>query len=285
MSNKITVVLISHKSSELILKFINNFSNNIKILIIENSSDHQLKKKIKKYKNVNIRYMKNNGYGAAINYARKYILTKYFFVFSPDVEKIDDNLIYMFEKKIKKIKNFGALGPRFINVTEKSHKQSNKDLEVGKIDSISGSAMCFDTRSFDKIGGFDENIFLYFEETDYCLRAKKMGYKIYQLNKLFVKHPKGANNGVVKIKDVNEVSNLEKLYFWHFVWSKYYFYNKHYGRLFSLIYLMPTLIRILYRITLYSCKKNNYKKEKYQVRLNGLLSSIKGKKSSKRLLN
>ena len=285
MNNKITVVLISHKSNELIFKFINNFSKDIKILIIENSSDRQLQKKIKKYKNINIKYMKNNGYGAAINYARKHILTKYFFVFSPDVKKVDDNLIYKFEKKIKIIKNFGALGPRFINVKEKSHKQSNRSLEVGEIDSISGSAMCFDTKSFDKIGGFDENIFLYFEETDYCMRARKMGYKMYQLNKLVVEHPRGAANGVVKAKNRNEISNLEKLYFWHFVWSKYYFYNKHYGRLFTFIYFVPSFIRIFFRIILYSCQKNICMKEKYQARLNGLLSSMKGFKSFKRLLN
>jgi N-acetylglucosaminyl-diphospho-decaprenol L-rhamnosyltransferase len=285
MNDKITVVLISHKSTKLIIKFINNLSNDIKILIVENSSDRQLQKKIKKYRNINIKYMKNNGYGAAINYARKYILTKYFFVFSPDVKKVDNNLIYKFEKKIKIVKNFGALGPRFINVKEKSHKQSNKNLEVGEISSISGSAMCFDTESFDKIGGFDENIFLYFEETDYCMRARRMGYKMYQLNKLTVEHPKGPANGVVKTKNSKEISNLEKLYFWHFVWSKYYFYNKHYGKFFTLIYFVPSLIRIIFRIILYSCKKNIYKKEKYQVRLNGLLSSMKGLKSSKRLIN
>ena len=285
MKDKITVVLISHKSTKLIIKFINNLSNDIKILIVENSSDRQLQKKIKKYKNINIKYMKNNGYGAAINYARKHILTKYFFVFSPDVKKVDDNLIYKFEKKIKIIKNFGALGPRFINVKEKSHKQSNRSLEVGEIDSISGSAMCFDTKSFDKIGGFDENIFLYFEETDYCMRARRMGYKMYQLNKLGVEHPKGPANGVVKTKNSNEIRNLEKLYFWHFVWSKYYFYNKHYGKFFTLIYFVPSLIRTIFRIVLYSYKKDIYKKEKYQVRLNGLLSSMKGLKSSKRLIN
>ena len=70
MNNKITVIL-SPLINELIFKFINNFSKDIKILIIENSSDLQLQKKIKKYKNINIKYMKNNGYGAAINYARK----------------------------------------------------------------------------------------------------------------------------------------------------------------------------------------------------------------------
>ena len=250
MSNKITIVLISHKSRELILKFINNLSKNIQILVIENSSDFDLEKDIKDYKNVEIKFMKNNGYGSAINYASSYILTKYFFVFSPDIKNVDDKLISIFEEKAQIIKTFGALGPRFLNVTEKSHRQSNIKEEIGEINSISGSAMCFNKSVFDAIGGFDENIFLYFEETDYCIRAKKMGYKMYQINKTFVDHTRGANAGVVKAKNTNEVKKLEKLYSWHFIWSKYYLFAKHHGKLFSLVYFMPILIRILFRINL-----------------------------------
>jgi N-acetylglucosaminyl-diphospho-decaprenol L-rhamnosyltransferase len=284
MIKQITLVLISHKSKELILKFIKNLSNNFKILIIENSSDFQLENEIKNHKNVEIKFMNNNGYGAAINYARKFVKSRYFFVFSPDLKNVDNNLIEMFEEKVKIIKDFGALGPRFLNVTEKSHKQSNKYEEIGKINSISGSAMCFDTITFDKVGGFDENIFLYFEETDYCIRANKKGYKMYQINKATVEHPRGASEGVVKTKNFREISNLEKLYSWHFVWSKYYVYKKHYGKWIAILYFIPSLIRIIYRINLYKYKKNIDKKEKYQVRLDGLISSIKGTKSIKRLL-
>ena len=283
MSNKTTIVLISHKSRELILKFINNLSKNIQILVIENSSDFDLEKDIKDYKNVEIKFMNNNGYGSAINYASSYILTKYFFVFSPDIKNVDDKLISIFEEKAQIIKTFGALGPRFLNVTEKSHRQSNIKEEIGEINSISGSAMCFDKSVFDAIGGFDENIFLYFEETDYCMRAKKMGYKMYQINKMFVDHTRGANAGVVKAKNTNEVKKLEKLYSWHFIWSKYYLFVKHHGKLFSLLYFMPILIRILFRINLYKFKKDINKKEKYQSRLNGLITSMRGLKSFKRL--
>ena len=283
MIKEITVVLISHKSRELILKFIKNLKENIKILVIENSSDFDLENEIQRYKNVEIKFMKNNGYGAAINYARTFILSKYFFVFSPDITSVDNKLIDTFIKKIKILKSFGALGPRFINVTEKSHKQSNINYEIGTIDSISGSAMCFDTSIFDDVGGFDENIFLYFEETDYCRRAKNKGYKIYQINETYVDHSRGAGVGVVQTTNTNEINKLEKLYSWHFVWSKYYFLTKHYGKLFSLLYFVPVIVRILYRISLYKYKKNINKKEKYQARLNGLISSIKGMKSYKRL--
>jgi len=42
--------------------------------------------------------------------------------------------------------------------------------------------MFFCSEIFDRNRGFDENFFLYFEETDYCFRSNKNDYKIYQIN-------------------------------------------------------------------------------------------------------
>ena len=47
-----------------------------------------------------------------------------------------------------------------------------------EIDYISGCAMMVRRRVFEKIGLFDERYFLYFEDADFCLRAKKAGFKI-----------------------------------------------------------------------------------------------------------
>ena len=282
MKNKfelITVVLIAHKSKEIVLEFIDNLSKDIKILVIDNSNDLDLKSEIDKKENVKIEFMNNNGYGSAINYARTYINTKYFFIFSPDVKNVDDEFIEVFTERLKDIKLFGALGPRFLNVTEKSHKQSNIKKEIGEINSISGAAMFFETTIFDDIDGFDENFFLYFEETDYCKRAKKKGYKIYQINKAKVDHPKGENTGVVKTENLDEVKKLANLYSWHFIWSKFYYYRKHYGFILALLYFIPIIIRIKFRIIYYILKKDKKNINKYKTRLSGLIDSITGKNS------
>ena len=183
------------------------------------------------------------------------------------------------------INEFAALGPRFLDVTEKSHKQSDPNKEIGQVESISGASMLFDTRTFDKIGGFDENIFLFFEDSDFSKRAKKKGYKFYQINSAKVNHLRGIgdNIGVVKIQNNEQINKLENLYSWHFIWSKYYFFNKHYGTTVSLIVFFPILIRVLFRICFYYLTKNRLKKEKYKSRLSGFISSFKGNKSSKRL--
>ena len=65
---------------------------------------------------------------------------------------------------------------------------------------------------------------------------------------------------------------------------KVLFFKKHYGKIFALIYFMPILLRILFRITYYKLTNNN-KFLKYYYRLNGVLSSILEKKSYMRLNN
>ena len=121
----------------------------------------------------------------------------------------------------KKNNNFAALGPRFLEVKEKSHKQIDKKLEFGEIESVHGSCMFINKQTFLDIGKFDENFFLYFEETEYCFRGKKKGYISYQINKSKVK---SLGRSVDLENDNNQ--NLSNLLIWHFIWSKYYFNKK-----------------------------------------------------------
>ena len=281
----LTIVLISHKSHSLIIDFINNLSNKIRIIVIDNSKDLELKKAVSELKNVHFEFMENKGYGYAINFARKLVQTKYFFVFSPDVKFIDDEFLKKFLEKMSPINEFAALGPRFLGVTKKSHKQSDPNQEIGKVESISGAAMFFDTKTFDEIGGFDENIFLFFEDTDFSHRAKKKGYKFYQINNAKVNHLRGVGNniGVVQIKNNEQINKLENLYSWHFIWSKYYYYKKHYGKIISVVIFFPIVIRILLRIIFYYLINDKVKKEKFKSRMSGFINSFKGKSSSKRL--
>ena len=279
---EVSIVIISHKSKKRVISLINQISNDFKIIIIENSLDKSIESELpKQSKNIQIIFSENNGYGSAINLARKHIVTKYFFVLNPDILKVNDQLINTFCDAAKELKdNFGALGPRFEKVSEKSHKQSNINEKYGQIESISGSAMFFCCEIFDRNRGFDENFFLYFEETDYCFRSNKNDYKIYQINSQRVYHDIGTS---VETESENEANELKNLYIWHFIWSKFYYCKKRYSFPIALIIFIPIILRILFRITLASISNNTNKKEKYLIRLNGLTASIRGIQSYKRL--
>ena len=271
--NEITIILISYQSFTKIKKFIRSVSKKFKIIIIENSKE----KSLLKIKNKNIKvYMKNNkGISSSLNYACKMTKTKYFFHFSPDISIKNDDIKKIYEKAKKLKDNFAAIGPRFINVNAKSHKQSNIKKELSKIKAIHGSAMFINKKNYTKIGKFDENFFLFYEENDFCKRGNDLSLYSYQLNTVKIKN---NSNGSIKFRNKKNKENIKKIYNWHFIWSKYYYIKKHYGLILAIIYFTPIMLRILYRLIVYSIFANT-KINKYKTRLNGLISSMMGKKS------
>lgn len=278
--NKLTIILISYKSEKKIKTFIKKIPKNIKVIIIENSKNFLLKKNVeKKYKNIKVYIKKNNGVSASINYAVKKIKTKYFLQISPDIQ-FDFKQLDIFFKVAKKLNDkFSALGPRYLNVKTKSHKQIKGNLNIGPINSIHGSFMFINKKIFKVIKGFDENFFLYFEETDYCKRALNIGLKAYQINEIKVK----TQGRTVTINNKREKNDLANLLTWHFIWSKYYFSKKNYGSIVSIILFIPILIRAFFKAIYYKLTNDKKYLEKYKYRLSGLVTSIVGKSSNLRI--
>ncbi len=276
--NEITVVIITYKSENIIYEFIKKIPKTIKVIIIDNSQNHELKKNIEKeFKNITLFLKENNGISSALNFAIDKIQTKYFLQISPDIEfNFDDLNLYMDFAREKKDK-FAAIGPRFIDVNEKNHKQISEKNVFGQIDSVHGSCMFMNKVSFLDIGKFDENFFLYFEETEFCYRAKKKGYLSFQLNKSRVKS-KGRSVDM----NIENKENFSNVLIWHFIWSKYYFTKKKYGGFISIILFTPLICRILIKILFYKVFKNEKLLNKYRFRFDGLFKSIQGKKSKLR---
>jgi GT2 family glycosyltransferase len=61
------------------------------------------------------------------------------------------------------------------------------------IDWVPGASMMIRRSVIDKIGGFDEGYFLYFEETDFCLRAKRAGFSTWYVPESRVMHIAGQS--------------------------------------------------------------------------------------------
>jgi GT2 family glycosyltransferase len=64
------------------------------------------------------------------------------------------------------------------------------------IDWVPGASMMIRPLVFDAIGGFDETYFLYFEETDFCFRAKKAGYSTWYVPESRIMHIAGESTKV-----------------------------------------------------------------------------------------
>jgi len=75
-------------------------------------------------------------------------------------------------------------------VDEVDSNQYNK-LETTEF--IPGTLMAFTKRVIDKVGFWDERFFLYYEDTDYCVRAQKQGFKLTYDPKIIIWH---KNSGI-----------------------------------------------------------------------------------------
>lgn len=67
---------------------------------------------------------------------------------------------------------------------------------AGETETIPGTAMFIRREVFAKVGFFDERYFLYFEESDFCRRAKQAGFKLWYVPKAVIWHKNAQSSGV-----------------------------------------------------------------------------------------
>ena len=276
MNKFLTVVIPSYKSRNRIISHISKLSKKLNIIIIENSEDINLKKQIsKKFRNTKVYLKRNIGYGRAINFAAKKVNTKYFFVMNPDTTIYSQTLKNLINAA-EKIKLFGMMSPEHIS-KKRSNLIKNNTIEKN---TLTGGAMLFNTKIFKKIKGFDENIFLYYEDNDYFTKCNKLNLKLYLIKNSFHYHKKKDSSSAT-FKSIEEKYYAKLIVGWHGQWSKFYYIKKYHGFFYSIIKCLPNLIVniIQFLINLII----NYKKAKYiYFKIEGLLSSIIGLPSFKR---
>lgn len=65
-----------------------------------------------------------------------------------------------------------------------------------RVDWVSGASMMVRRRVVEAIGGLDEGFFLYFEETEFCYRARQAGFSTWYVPASQVMHIAGQSTGV-----------------------------------------------------------------------------------------
>jgi N-acetylglucosaminyl-diphospho-decaprenol L-rhamnosyltransferase len=277
----LSVIIVSYKSGHVIENCINSINSEIEILVVDNSKDHQLKKKIEtKYKNVKcILSEENLGMGGGNNLGIKNASKDFVLILNPDVTLESDSLNEIFIAS-KGINNFGIIAPisnkyEFPNYVLKKGHNFDADIPF-KVKSVDGYAMLLNLKKLRKINDFnffDENFFLYLENEDLCKRLIEKNEDIYVIPKSKINHLGGK---AVDPKYRNEVEYLRN---WHWMWSKFYFNKKHYGYLIAFLKVFRNLISAKIKFFYYLFTLNTFKRKIYQMRLLGFISSMIGKNS------
>jgi hypothetical protein len=72
--------------------------------------------------------------------------------------------------------------------------------EAHATDWVAGASMIVRRQVFEEIGLMDEGYFLYFEEVDFCLRARRVGWSCWYVPASRVVHLVGQSSGVTDVK-------------------------------------------------------------------------------------
>ena len=276
--NNLTFIIVTFKSNHIIDECIESLPKNSNIIIIENSNNRELKKKLEvKYSKINVITQENSGMGSANNKGIKLCKTDYAFVINPDV-KFYENTMQELIALSSKYNDYSILAPicddeKYPNYKIKNKRIKNYYPDFLDVDSVDGYAMLINKNKFSDNIYFDEQIFLYLENDDLCLRKKKENHKIYVAKKAKIHHLGGKS-----YLDIHE-EEIEFSRNWHWMWSKFYFNKKYYGYTKSLFINFPTLITSLVKIIFYFIIQKKFKKKIYTMRFFGLLNSIVGKNS------
>lgn len=89
-----------------------------------------------------------------------------------------------------------------------------------RVDWLAGASLMMRSRVLDEIGLFDETFFLYFEETELCLRAARAGYETHYVRESEITHIGSVSTGMKRWTRVPG--------FW--LDSRWYYFSKSHGR-------------------------------------------------------
>jgi N-acetylglucosaminyl-diphospho-decaprenol L-rhamnosyltransferase len=252
----VSIIIVNYKIRKelfLCIESLENSSQNInfEIIVVDNDEKKVIREELLK-KFPKIKYIespKNLGYGAGNNLGVKHAKGEYIFILNPDTEIVEGNISKLIDF-IDKNNKIGAVAPLLLGKRLKPYQQGTQILtpqravfalsfinkyfpnnkvsrsywtlewdrnSIRRVDVVPGTAFVIKKSIFEKIGGFDEKYFLFFEEFDLCIRLKDLGYKNYINPDLKIYHKWGAS------------TSRNPASYKYFLKSRYFYFKKNYG--------------------------------------------------------
>lgn len=213
---KVAVVIVNYKTSDLIQGLINSISEDeikVSIFILDNGSTQESFEKLLEIKDdriVILRSAANLGFAGGTNYLLNYISKHYnhidlIFLLNPDA-LCTPNVILGLLDIINKNPDSACVSPEIINengepgysggkinykkgvVITSSDKFENLEVDSFEVDVFSGCAVLMQLKRLKEVGLFNESLFMYFDEADVSIKFRDLGYKVLFAPKLKILH-------------------------------------------------------------------------------------------------
>ena len=208
--NDITLIIVCFNSYKLIQKNLSEISK-FKTIIVDNSKSDQIRLLVKGVKNIKyIKTKKNLGYGKGNNLGVSESKTPFILILNPDI-LVQSESIEILYKTYFNYENIGILVPALYD--NSNNRRSNGSLSYINREKISkknilnnqkaegntcyqfavGCAFLIKKDFFDEIGGFDKDLFMYFEDNDLCDKTIKQNKSIIEIPESKMIHLQGLS--------------------------------------------------------------------------------------------
>ncbi len=226
--NDITLIIVCFNSYKLIKKNLSEISK-FKTIIVDNSKSDEIRLLVKGVKNIKyIKTKKNLGYGKGNNLGVSESKTPFILILNPDI-LVESKSIKILYNSYFNYENVGILAPSLYD--NNNNRRSNGSLSYINKEKISkknilnnqkaegntcyqfvvGCAFLIKKDFFDKIGGFDKDLFMYFEDNDICDKTLEKNKSIIEIPESKMIHLQGlsADNSFLqscKLSIIHKVS-------------------------------------------------------------------------------
>lgn len=217
---KVDIVIVHFGDPSITTKAIESLEKYItyrSIILINNDKNTKMPENV--ITNNRIVYIENNenvGFAAGVNKGIEIALKNgadYVLLFNNDARAVDDFLtplfntfdidrkagilspVISFKKDGTTYYDFGGMIQKYMGRTYHNNLLSYTKNDPVNVDYVSGCCMLISCNVIKEVGLFDSSFFLYYEDVDFCLRAKQKGYFSYCVPKSCVQHLLSKSTG------------------------------------------------------------------------------------------
>lgn len=212
---KVSIVILNWNSKKDTLECLSSVRNieypNLEVIVLDNggSTDGSQEAIRKQFPEVRlIEVQGNRGFAGGNNIALREASGDYYLLLNNDTV-VDKNVVKRLVEAGESSRDIGITGPKMYLYDRKNvfwfaggfmqkhygtiHRGYG-EVDRGQydrtedVDIMSGCALMVKKEVVDKIGFLDEEFFLYYEDADWCLRARKAGYRIVYVPSAVIWH-------------------------------------------------------------------------------------------------
>ncbi len=204
----ISVLVVTYNSSAYIAECLGSAFKQtgiqFEVIVVDNASTDDTLARLKGLDVQLITSKENLGFGRGVNLGFTSTTGRYIYLLNPDAWLLDTSALANLCRAMDSHPQWGMAGHKVLSAdgTEESppaaeypaQRHVHRDFSKlpGKIAWVS-ACMVVRRDVFEKLGGFDPEIFLYSEETDLCLRVRETGFEVGYVPEVAVSHIGGAS--------------------------------------------------------------------------------------------